>query len=318
MVFGGVYAPSLLSGKLPVYPAPRRRGTRESKNSVNDRKVLTRTHMNPQPNTAAKATYLGEQSPVDGFPFPTRSYRGKRALDIFLSLLALLLTLPLFLLTALLIWLSSPGPIFYRGLRAGLRGKPFWQLKFRTMTLRHSGNPFTSQGDPRVTPIGRVLRLFRIDELPQIINILKGEMSWVGPRPEDYDIVVRCYSADQLRVLSVRPGLTGTVQVNSFPGLEYMIPPGEDPQRYYEEVLLPQRLEEDLRYIENMSLWGDLKILFATLYCVLVKSWSVLLKTKRDPGRQKRSENEFHLSASSTGRFRQHRQSGMSPNKAAA
>ena len=318
MVFGGVYAPSLLAGKLLVCPASSRPGTRKSKNFLNDGKVLTRTNMNLQPNTAAKATYLGNQGPVDDFPFPVRGYPGKRALDIFLSLLALLLTLPLFVLTALLIWLSSPGPIFYRGLRAGLRGKPFWQLKFRTMTLRHSGNPFTSQGDPRVTPIGRVLRLFRIDELPQIINILKGEMSWVGPRPEDYDIVVRCYSTEQLRVLSVRPGLTGTVQVKSFPGLEYMIPPEADPQRYYEEVLLPQRLEEDLRYIENMSFWGDLKILFATIYCVFVKSWSVLLKTKRDPGRQKRNENEFYLSATSTSQFPQQRESAKSPTKAAA
>jgi lipopolysaccharide/colanic/teichoic acid biosynthesis glycosyltransferase len=274
--------------------------------------------MNPQANTTAKATHFGKEGLVDDFPFPVRGYPGKRALDIFLSFLALLFTLPLFLLTALLIRLSSPGPIFYRGLRAGLRGKPFWQLKFRTMTLRHSGDPFTSQGDPRVTPIGRVLRLFRIDELPQIINILKGEMSWVGPRPEDYDIVRRCYSIDQLRVLSVRPGLTGTVQVNSFPGLEYMIPPGEDPQRYYEEVLLPQRLAEDLRYIENMSLWGDLRILFATLYCVLVKSWSVLLKSQRDPNRQKGKGGEPHLSASPTGQFRQQHDSGKSPTKTAA
>jgi lipopolysaccharide/colanic/teichoic acid biosynthesis glycosyltransferase len=248
--------------------------------------------MSFQESSLGEAVANDEQISGEGFPLIIRSYPGKRAFDILLSVIALILMLPLLGITAALIWAFSPGPILYRGLRAGLRGKPFWQLKFRTMTIRHSGDPFTSQADPRVTPIGKILRLFRIDELPQIINILKGEMSWVGPRPEDYEVVLRCYSPDQLRVLSARPGLTGSVQVKSFPGLEYKIPPGVDPQRYYEEVLLPQRLAEDIRYVENMSFWLDLKILCATLYCVLIKSWSVLLRTRKSATTHETIEGE--------------------------
>jgi lipopolysaccharide/colanic/teichoic acid biosynthesis glycosyltransferase len=227
-----------------------------------------------------KAHSRCEQATDACFPYPIRSYPGKRLFDLLLCTVALILLGPLMLLAAVAIWVTSPGPIFYRGLRAGLAGKPFWQLKFRTMAVRHSGQAITSKADPRITPVGRVLRLLRIDELPQIFNILRGEMSWVGPRPEDLDIVRRCYTLEQLRVLSARPGLTGTVQVQSFPGLEHSIPSGADPQQYYESVILPKRLEEDLRYVEQMSFWLDMHVLVQTLYCVLFKSWPILLGKK--------------------------------------
>ncbi|MCS7238149.1 MAG: sugar transferase [Thermoguttaceae bacterium] len=222
-----------------------------------------------------------DQGLSTNFPYPVRSYPGKRLLDVILAVLGLLILSPLFLLAALAVRLSSPGPIFYRGLRAGLRGRPFWQLKFRTMRVDHDRRPFTGKEDPRVTTVGRVLRLFRIDELPQLINILRGEMSWVGPRPEELSVVKRCYTREQLRVLSARPGLTGTVQVKYFPGLEFCIPPGVDPQEYYEKVLLPRRLEEDLQYVDRMSLLVDIWVLIRTLYCIFVKSWFFLLAKVR-------------------------------------
>lgn len=228
---------------------------------------------------------MRKQRPVydfeEHFPYPVKSYFGKRMLDIVLAMVGLVLLAPLMLAAALAVWLSSPGPIFYRGLRAGLRGRPFWQLKFRTMTVRHDGRPFTSATDARVTPVGRILRLLRVDELPQLVNILRGDMSWVGPRPEELSVVQRCYSREELRVLSVRPGLTGTVQVKYFPGLEYYIPPGVDPQEYYEKHLLPRRLKEDLDYVDKMSLALDLKVLAQTAFCILVKSWAILFNRTR-------------------------------------
>src|ERR1043165_38330 len=144
----------------------------------------------------------------------------KRLLDLTLCSLALVVLRPLMLLAARLIETSSKGPVFYHAPRAGYKGRTFYELKFRTMHVgadRHGA--FTAKGDPRVFAAGKFLRIFKIDELPQIFNIFRGEMSSVGPRPEDVGIVRDCYNPRQRRVLEVAPGLTGLPQVRFFPEL---------------------------------------------------------------------------------------------------
>lgn len=212
---------------------------------------------------------LGEEN----FPWPLRSYPGKRLLDVIVSLGLLLLTLPLFPLVAIAIKFTSPGSVFYRASRAGQAGREFKLLKFRSMTVGTPGGPITATGDARITPIGRIIRKLKIDEFPQLLNVLRGEMSIVGPRPEDYNIVRECYSRDQLRVLSAPAGLTGPLQVRVFPDIADEVPPGEDANTYYRTTQLPARIAEDLEYVDNMSLLLDLKVIAQTGYCILIKSW---------------------------------------------
>ncbi len=210
------------------------------------------------------------------FPWPVHSYRGKRLFDVTVSLVCLVLFAPLILVVAAAVKLTSRGPVFYRGLRAGLQGRHFGQLKFRTMYVGKSGGGFTAKDDPRITPVGRFLRVTRLDELPQLINVLRGEMSLVGPRPEVVSVVEQYYSREQLRVLAARPGLASPVAVKYFPGIEYTIPDHADPEAYYRDVILPKRLAEDLAYVDQMSLWLDIKVLAQTAWCLAVKSWSAL------------------------------------------
>ena len=202
----------------------------------------------------------------------------KRATDLTLVLGALVFLGPLMLLAALLIKLSSRGPVFYVAPRMGLRGTPFGQLKFRTM---HVGadrqGAFTAQGDRRVFAVGRWLRLFKVDELPQILNILRGEMSVVGPRPEDVATVDECYTVEQRRVLEAVPGLTGLVQVRFFPELSVVDPGGMDPQEHYRRVILPVRLEMDLEYIRRQSFWLDAILIARTIYLIVVKAPALAL-----------------------------------------
>ena len=213
----------------------------------------------------------------DIFAWPLRSYHGKRVLDVTLALIGLAITAPLFPLMAIAIRLTSPGPVFYRGRRAGLFGREFDQLKLRTMTADYAHRAaFTSRDDPRITGVSYLIRFIKLDELPQLINVLRGEMSIVGPRPEAAEVVQRCYDGDQLRVLSVRPGLTCLLQVRTYPDFTYQVPAGEDPQQYYLRVILPRRLREDLEYVDRMSLWLDLRIIIETIYCIGIKTWPIL------------------------------------------
>jgi lipopolysaccharide/colanic/teichoic acid biosynthesis glycosyltransferase len=202
----------------------------------------------------------------------------KRCFDLVLCGIALIVLGPVMLVCAALIKLSSPGPVFYHAKRAGYQGRAFYELKFRTMHIgadRHGA--FTAKGDPRVFPAGRLLRLFKIDELPQIVNILRGEMSIVGPRPEDYEIAAQCYTPAQRRVLDVAPGLTGFPQVRFFPELSVIDTRGMDPQEHYKTAILPMRLEMDLEYVRRQSFWLDLYLVAYTAYLILIKSWVVLL-----------------------------------------
>lgn len=214
------------------------------------------------------------------FPWPARTYAGKRCFDVSLSLLLLPVWLPLMALIALVVKLTSRGPILYRARRAGQRNILFKQLKFRTMKTEHSGSAFTGRADSRVTATGAFLRFFKLDELPQFINVLKGNMSVVGPRPEDVTVVRNLYSHEQLRVLSAKPGLTCSTEVRAYPDFAYSIPEGEDPERYYQNVLLPARLEEDLAYVDHMCLGHDSAIVAKTIWCVCFKCWAILGRRK--------------------------------------
>jgi len=189
---------------------------------------------------------------------------GKRVFDIIAALIMLVLLGPVLLLVALAIKLTSPGPVLYKAKRVGQGGRLFYMYKFRTMVVGADqvGPRLTYRGDPRVTPIGRFLRKSRLDELPQLINVLMGEMSLVGPRPEDPLYVAR-YTDEQREVLSVRPGITGLSQLRYHN--EASLLDGADLDRRYMEVILPIKLALDRDYIRRRSFSFDLKILGETI-----------------------------------------------------
>jgi lipopolysaccharide/colanic/teichoic acid biosynthesis glycosyltransferase len=224
---------------------------------------------------ATTSEYRAERLAVNEntFPWPLRSYPGKRMLDVVVSLGLLLLSAPLFPLIALAIKLSSPGPVLFRGRRMGQGAREFALLKFRSMTVGAGGAAITAQHDARVTRVGRVIRKLKLDELPQLVNVLRGDLAIVGPRPEDAGIVRELYTREQLRVLSAPAGLTGPLQVRVFPDLSSAVPEEVDPTKYYHTVQLPERLAEDLEYVDRMSLGLDLKVIAQTAYCILVKTW---------------------------------------------
>ncbi len=214
------------------------------------------------------------------FPWPLARYPGKRVLDVALAGLGVVVFSPVMLIVAAAVKATSPGPVIYRGARAGYGARPFDQFKFRSMRVAQGGTGFTKAGDARVTAVGRAIRFLKLDELPQLFNVLRGEMSIVGPRPEDYRVVQEQYRGEQLRVLSARPGLTSIVEVRAFPDFSYYMPPGVDQDQYYREHLLPQRLRDDLDYVDRMSLGLDMKLIAQTLWCIAVKGWWVILQRK--------------------------------------
>jgi len=185
----------------------------------------------------------------------------QRGFDLVASLLAILLTLPLWALIAAWIKLDSPGPVFYRGPRVGKGGRPFRIYKFRSMIVEapQQGLPVTGRGDPRVTRAGRWLRATKLDELPQLLNVLKGEMSLVGPRPEDPSYVAR-YTPEQRRVLLVRPGIVSPATLR-YRNEEALLGRSQDPEVTYLTVVLPDKLRIDLEYVERRTFLSDLGIL---------------------------------------------------------
>lgn len=187
----------------------------------------------------------------------------KRLLDLLVSLAVLLVIWPLLLLVALAVRLSSPGPIFYRGIRTGLYGKPFRIFKFRTMVTdaEKRGGPTTGTNDPRITPVGRFLRRTKLDELPQFLNVLSGDMSLVGPRPEVPEYTGR-YRGEELLILAMRPGITDYASIE-FADLDDRVG-GDDPDEYFRQHILPRKNEMRLRYVKTWSLAEDLKILWRT------------------------------------------------------
>ena len=179
----------------------------------------------------------------------------KRAMDIVGSLVGIIITSPIMLISAILVKISSPGPIIFRQERVGLHNKPFRMYKFRSMELQQPGEEkkaWTVRNDPRVTKVGKFLRKTSIDELPQLFNILKGDMSLVGPRPER-PLFVEKFKEEIPRYMvkhQVRPGLTGWAQVNGLRG----------------DTSIRKRIEYDIYYIENWTVWFDIKIIFMTFF----------------------------------------------------
>jgi lipopolysaccharide/colanic/teichoic acid biosynthesis glycosyltransferase len=195
----------------------------------------------------------------------------KRAFDVVAATAALLLTLPISLAVALAIVLESGRPVLYRGWRVGLDGQIFRICKFRSMFAGadRAGGAITAAGDPRVTRVGRLLRRTKLDELPQLLNVLIGDMSLVGPRPE-HPNYVRLYTPEQRRVLCVRPGITGAASV-SYRNEEELLG-GEDPEALYRTVIMPDKLRLELEYLDRRSFWTDLRIIAATLAVLPARS----------------------------------------------
>lgn len=197
--------------------------------------------------------------------------RAKRLLDVALSLLGLVLLSPLLVALALWIKRDSPGPVFYRGLRVGRHGRPFRIYKFRTMVAdaERLGGPSTADNDPRITPAGRFLRKYKLDELPQLLNVLRGEMSLVGPRPEVPEYVA-LYNEEERTVLSVRPGITDWASLwNSDEGA--VLATAADPEELYRELIRPTKLYLQLQYVRTRSLGTDLRILALTAATVVCR-----------------------------------------------
>ena len=186
----------------------------------------------------------------------------KRLLDIAVAVAGLLLLLPFLVLVALLVKIDSTGPVFFRQGRIGLNGRSFRIFKFRTMVdgAYKMGSRLTTKRDPRVTSVGQILRWFKIDELPQLFNVLIGDMSLIGPRPEDPHFV-KFYTEEQRRVLSVRPGMVGPSQILGRDELESYPEGLKDTEAYYVRHILPDKLGRDLEYVAKASLWLDLSLL---------------------------------------------------------
>jgi lipopolysaccharide/colanic/teichoic acid biosynthesis glycosyltransferase len=192
----------------------------------------------------------------------------KRLFDIAVASIALILLSPLLLIVGLAVALDSPGPVFYRGQRIGKGGAPFGMLKFRTMCLHadRMGSALTRGRDPRVTRVGVVLRKWKLDEAPQFLNVLRGEMSLVGPRPEA-PCYVEHYTPEQRRVLEVRPGITGATQI-AYRHEETLLQNCTNLEEEYITRIMPQKLAMDLQYVEQRSLWLDIKLIVRTLLAV--------------------------------------------------
>jgi len=207
-------------------------------------------------------------------PFPVSAqgfYRraGKRLLDIVLSGVGLSLLSPVFLVVAVLTRSTSRGPAFFRQRRVGKDGRIFVIVKFRSMVAfsGRQGPSITASGDSRITSWGAFLRRHKIDELPQLWNVLKGEMSLVGPRPE-VELYVRVYTPLQRRVLEVRPGMTDVASL-AYRAEERMLAARDDPEKYYVEEILPRKLALNLQYIESYTVSQDLSLILKTMSSLL-------------------------------------------------
>lgn len=200
-------------------------------------------------------------------------YMVRRSFDVLTSAIGLFVLSPFLVSLAVAIKLGSPGPVFYRGLRAGRHDQPFRIFKFRSMVVNAEriGGPSTSNKDPRITGIGKLMRNYKLDELPQLLNVLRGEMSLVGPRPQVPDYVSR-YSTEERVVLQVRPGITDWASIwNADEGA--ILAMHSDPDKAYDELIHPAKMRLQLMYVQNHGLWVDLKILTYTLFKLARKSW---------------------------------------------
>jgi len=191
----------------------------------------------------------------------------KQCVDFVLVLIGVISLLPLLGIVALLIKLDSPGPIFFRQKRVGLNGKLFDIFKFRTMIdgAYRMGSRLTTKRDPRITRLGKLLRWSKVDELPQLFNVLRGEMSLIGPRPED-PFFVKSYSSVQRQVLLARPGIVGPSQILGRDEVEDYPDGLRDTESYYIEHILPGKLARDLDYVRTSTFWSDMLLLIRGMW----------------------------------------------------
>ena len=201
---------------------------------------------------------------------PKRAW-AKRTFDLGFAMIALLLLFPLFLLGCLLAKLQSKGSVFYKAKRVGKDETLFEMYKFRTMVINADtlGGSLTTYRDTRITPIGRFLRWTKLDELPNLINVIKGEMSLIGPRPEAPDYV-KHYTEIQKQVLQVKPGMTGPSQLANRDEAE-KLKGQQDAEHYYITELMPKKLALDLHYVATQSIASDIGWLFKTFWVVIVR-----------------------------------------------
>ena len=193
----------------------------------------------------------------------------KRVFDVAVSLLILLVLSPLLLLLALAVKLDSRGPVFYRQVRVGRYNQDFKIFKFRTMVQDADkiGPPLTVGDDPRVTRVGHLIRKLRLDEFSQLLNVLGGSMSLVGPRPE-FRKYVDVYTPKYMATLLIRPGITATSSI-AFKDEDSLLNAAEDPEKVYVEQILPPKMAYNLAYMKKISLLNDIKIMFQTVGAVL-------------------------------------------------
>ena len=193
----------------------------------------------------------------------------KRLFDVLFSFLGLLLLAPVLMVCGALVQLTSPGTVFYRGERVGLGGKFFRIFKFRTMVAdaESLGGTSTSKNDSRITPVGKFLRKYKLDELPQLINVLLGDMSFVGPRPQ-VAWAVKLYSEEERKLLSVRPGITDYASI-IFRNEGEILAGSSDPDKDYLEKIAPKKIQLGLQYVDNHNLWVDFKIIVKTIRAVI-------------------------------------------------
>ena len=193
----------------------------------------------------------------------------KRFFDICFSGIGLLILSPLFLLVAIWVKCDSQGPVFYRQIRVGRFGKDFKLFKFRSMRVGADKKGLITVGghDPRITRSGYFIRKYKLDELPQLINVFIGDMSLVGPRPE-VRRYVDLYTPEQLHVLDVRPGITDLASIR-YRNENELLGSVDNPDRYYIEVIMPDKLRINLDYVAHHSFFGDLKIIFQTFIAIL-------------------------------------------------
>lgn len=189
----------------------------------------------------------------------------KRAFDLFFSIAGLLFLSPLFGLLAVAVKLSDGGPVFYRQQRVGQGGRLFTILKFRSMLVNAEkmGLSVTKAGDQRITGIGHFMRKTKLDELPQLWNVLSGDMSFVGPRPEVPRYVDK-YTTEQGRVLALKPGITDLATLE-FRNEEELLRTAADTEKFYLEYCLPRKIELNLAYAKKANVWEDIKIIIRTL-----------------------------------------------------
>jgi len=197
--------------------------------------------------------------------------RAKRVFDLACALAAMIVAIPVMVAVAVLVRLTSSGPVLYRQRRCGTDGCEFELLKFRSMVhnRRNPGPGLTPAGDSRITPVGRMLRRWKLDELPQLFNVIRGDMSLVGPRP-DLPEYLADLPARQRQVLCLRPGITGWATLHSRREEEVLVTvPPEMLCQFYRTVLLPQKIQLDLEYGTRATLWTDLAVLAKTFSAIL-------------------------------------------------